>query len=334
MKYRGWMFIGFSDQFPKGKIKARTYMHEECLVYRSQTGQLSMVEPYCSHFGVNMTTGKVVKEFIQCPMHGRTFHGDGTCANSRYRSIRAYPVHEDRGLAFAWFDRAGVEPQWAPPAFLNDEEFPDILWRHARDLELHHPSVPQDNAVDPRHFEYTHSMFGRQTEEGLLELDGHEAIGRMATELLPPLKWVAGGDTSTVTTHYSGPLNDYLVTVTGKEEAHICNFLTIIEGRRCKLTQIGIGRRSNNPLKRFQDLVGMFGSWYATYEDAPVWNNRKVQAPDFYDHQTDKAIAEFREWFDSFIYEDTDEASTEVTAGAEAEREPARSPEPDTAGVA
>jgi hypothetical protein len=33
-------------------------------------------------------------------------------------------------------------------------------------LELHHPSVPLDNSVDPRHFEYAHSMFGKHVKDG------------------------------------------------------------------------------------------------------------------------------------------------------------------------
>ena len=97
---------------------------------------------------------------------------------------------------------------------MNDDEFPDILWRHARKLELHHPSVPQDNAVDPRHFEYTHTMFGKQLEDGAFEADGHKAVGTMATEVLPPLSY-ASGDRSSVITHFDGPLNDYLIADMG-----------------------------------------------------------------------------------------------------------------------
>lgn len=300
--FRGWMFIGFSSAYPRGRIRKRTFMNEDCLVYRSESGKLNMIEPYCSHFGVNMATGKVIKDYIQCPMHGRTFDGDGTCRNARFRSIRSYPVAENRGLAFAYFDHPGVEPQWDHPQFLNEEEFPDILWRHARVLELHHPSVPQNNAVDPRHFEHTHSMFGKVTQEGEFRAAGHEAFCTMGTQLLPPLSKAAGGDTSEVVTYYSGFLNDYLQSRVGTKTQHLCNFLTVIEGKKCKLTQIGIGRKTRNPLKWFENVTSAFGSWYATYEDAPIWNNRKPQAPDNYPHQTDKAIAEFGAWVDSFEY--------------------------------
>lgn len=317
-KFRGWMFIGFSNEFPKGRIKERTYMHEDCLAFRSESGQLNLVEPFCSHFGVNMATGKVVKDLIQCPMHGRTFHGDGRCGNSKYRSIRSYPVHEDNGLAFAWFDRAGVAPQWEPPSYF-EEEFPDVLWHHHRYLSLHHPSVPQDNAVDPRHFEFTHAMFGRQLEEGRFEADGHKAIGTMATQILPPLSW-ASGDRSVVTSWYDGPLNNRLTAAAEGHKSELVNLLTIIEGRRCKLTQIGIGRRSLNPLRKFRDVVGMAASWYATREDAPVWNDRKVQPLDPYPHDTDKAILQFREWFDGFAYDEDVDGPLSVAdiRGAEA----------------
>ncbi len=317
VKFRGWMFVGFSDEFPKGRIKERTYMHEDCLVFRSESGELNLVEPYCSHFGVNMATGKVVKDLIQCPMHGRTFHGDGRCGNSRYRDIRAYPVHEDNGLAFAWFDRPGVAPLWDPPSYFDDEQFPDVLWHHHRYLSLHHPSVPQDNAVDPRHFEFTHAMFGRQLEEGRFEADGHKALGTMATQILPPLSW-ASGDRSSVTSWYDGPLNNRLTAEAIGHKSELVNLLTIIEGRRCKLTQIGVGRRSLNPLRKFRDVVGMAASWYATREDAPVWNDRKVQPLDPYPHATDEAILAFREWFDGFAYVDEGELELADIRGAEA----------------
>ena len=66
---------------------------------------------------------------------------------------------------------------------------------------------------------------------------------------------------------------------------------------------MGIGHRTFNPLKWFEHAVGFLGSWYATYEDAPIWNNRKVQEPDNYPHQTDRTLAEFRKWFEGFAYD-------------------------------
>jgi hypothetical protein len=58
-----------------------------------------------------------------------------------------------------------------------------------------------------------------------------------------------------------------------------------------------------NPVRLLADAVGFMGSWYATYEDAAVWNNRKIQEPDSHSHQTDQALEEFREWFEGFAYQ-------------------------------
>ncbi|MDZ7734182.1 MAG: hypothetical protein U5R31_14920 [Acidimicrobiia bacterium] len=58
---------------------------------------------------------------------------------------------------------------------------------------------------------------------------------------------------------------------------------------------MGIGHRSWNPLRLVQDVVGFAASWYATKEDAAVWNDRKPQEPDDYPHQTDATLACFRE---------------------------------------
>ena len=276
------------------------------MLYRGESGQLNMIEPYCSHFGVNMEAGKVIGENIQCPMHGRIFKGDGTCRNAKFNAIRSYPVAENRGLVFAWFDDpakpSACEPEWEHPQFMNQTDFPSILWRHARELELHHPSVPQNNGVDPRHFEFTHAMFGKVALEGEFKATGHKAYCKMGAELQPPLSILARGTTSIVDTYYEGPLNDYLVTVTGSNTAHLCNFLTVIDGKHCKLTQIGIGKRSFNPIRIVQDWISAFFSWNATREDAPVWNNRKPIEPDYYPHGTDTAIKAFCDWTDSYQY--------------------------------
>lgn len=300
--YRGWMFIGFSRDYRVGQVKQRTFMNEECLVFRTEAGALSMVEPYCSHFGVNMATGRVRKECIQCPMHGRLFRGDGRGASPKHRPIRAYPVDEHGGLAFAYFDHAGVEPQWGAPRLITDE-CPDVLWHHKRMLSLHHPSVPLDNSVDPRHFQFTHKIFGKHTVDGEFTPDGHRALGTMATTLAAPLAALAGGAESKVTTWFDSPLNTHLRSEVKGNASDLLNLLTIVEGKKCLLTQIGIGKRSRRPIELFNNAVAFAGSWYATYEDLPVWNNRRPQPLDNDAHQTDRALEDFREWFETFAYE-------------------------------
>lgn len=81
--------------------------------------------------------------------------------------------------------------------------------------------------------------------------------------------------------------------------SHLSYYSTIVEGEKCVLTQVGVGRSSLNPLKRLADA----GSWYATSEDTPIWDDRKPQQLDDDPHQTSKAIVEFRTWFDSFVYD-------------------------------
>jgi hypothetical protein len=214
---------------------------------------------------------------------------------------------------YGWFDEPGVEPQWEHPQFMNEEEFPHILWRHAREMELHHPVVPQNNGVDPRHFEFTHAMFGKTAIEGDIKVEGHKATCIMATELLQPLSTLARGKIAEVITCYEGPLNDYLITKTGSKTSHLCNFLTVIDGKQCKLTQIGVGKRTLNPFKKIEDMVGAFFSWNATREDEAIWSNRKPQEQDYYPHDTDKAIKAFCDWTDTFQYfPDPDKAETIV----------------------
>ncbi len=93
MKISGWMFIGFSKDYPQGKIESRRFMGEECLV---------------------------------CPMHSRAFKGEGSCVKATRKSIRSYPTSENRGRVYAWFEKPGLQPQWPAPAFLRESGHPDI----------------------------------------------------------------------------------------------------------------------------------------------------------------------------------------------------------------
>ena len=125
----------------------------------------------------------------------------------------------------------------------------------------------------------------------------------MATELAPPLSYLSGAS-SVVTTVYDGPMNNYLkAEMDGQTQSELCNFLTVFKGKHCRLTQVGVGRRSLRPAKLLSSLVGYASSYLATEEDLPVWNDRRPQTPDFDPHETDQALAQFREWFDGFAYD-------------------------------
>ena len=117
-------------------------------------------------------------------------------------------------------------------------------------------------------------MFGKRIKDGEFTPNGHTAVGTMAAKITPPLSFFSG-PRADVTTYFDSPLNTYLQANVARNDANLCNFLTIIEGKTCRLTQIGIGHRSVNPLTWAANTVSFLGSWYATYEDAPIWNNRR-----------------------------------------------------------
>ena len=55
-------------------------------VFRSQSGEVHVVDAYCPHLGANMAAGGIVKgDCLECPFHGWLFNGDdGSCAHIPY----------------------------------------------------------------------------------------------------------------------------------------------------------------------------------------------------------------------------------------------------------
>ena len=116
-KYRfptGWFIVAFASDLAVGEVKRAHYFGEELVMFRTQSGQVHVMDAYCQHLGANMGVGGEVEgENIVCPWHGWRWRGDGTNAEIPYSKIgcktnvriRTYPdrrmVRLRRGVARA-----------------------------------------------------------------------------------------------------------------------------------------------------------------------------------------------------------------------------------------
>ncbi|AKS36008.1 Rieske 2Fe-2S domain-containing protein [Mycolicibacterium goodii] len=170
MKPTGWFQVAWSDQVGLGGVHAMKYFGEEMVAWRSQTGQVTVMNAYCEHLGAHLGYGgTVVGEVIQCPFHGWQWNADGrnVCIPyqdrpNRGRRIKTYPVVERNEAIYIWHDLMGREPFFdAPDVFASfgdastaADYYPQQrLYRQA--LELH-PQYVLENGVDFAHFKYVH----------------------------------------------------------------------------------------------------------------------------------------------------------------------------------
>ena len=151
----GWFAVAFADELPPGRVLRRRFMGEDLVVYRTRSGLVRVVEPYCPHLGAHLGHGGWIDgEEIVCPFHHFAFGTDGTCVRTGYGTrppamrLTRREAREVNGAIFVWHHADGAPPAWEIPAHSTDG-FPTPF----RDVSTlaDHPQEVVENAVDIGH---------------------------------------------------------------------------------------------------------------------------------------------------------------------------------------
>src|SRR5262245_66326363 len=62
-KYRfptGWFIVGFASELAAGQVKRAHYFGEELVIFRTESGQIKVLDAYCEHLGAHMGDGEEV----------------------------------------------------------------------------------------------------------------------------------------------------------------------------------------------------------------------------------------------------------------------------------
>ena len=171
MKPTGWFQVAWSDEIGVGDVRTMKYFGQEMVAWRSESGQLTVMNAYCEHLGAHLGYGgKVVGEVLQCPFHGWqwNYEGRNVCIPyqdrpNRGRRVGTYPLVERNASVYIWHDVDRREPYFDAPdvfaAFGDGSSAADYypqqrLFRQS--LELH-PQYVLENGVDFAHFKYVHN---------------------------------------------------------------------------------------------------------------------------------------------------------------------------------
>lgn len=157
----GWFVAATSAEVARGKTLTRSFMSEDLVLYRTQSGEARAVSPYCPHLGAHLGhTGSVEGETIRCAFHGFCFDRKGTCVSIPYGTkppptakLGVKHVREQHGVVLVWHDAEGRAPTWEVPALDVEGWSPFVLQRmHLRG----HPQETTENSVDIAHLSIVH----------------------------------------------------------------------------------------------------------------------------------------------------------------------------------
>ncbi len=154
-----WQPVFVSENLKPGRPVRLTIMGENFTLYRGASGAPYMVGAICPHRGLQLSTGRVVGENIECFYHGWTFDGGGQCVAQPCEqksfahkiSIPHYPVREYLGLLFAYMGE-GDPPELPELDVFAGEGFVELREEHRP-----WPVFTQiENSVDETHFNFAH----------------------------------------------------------------------------------------------------------------------------------------------------------------------------------
>ncbi|MGH3530990.1 MAG: Rieske 2Fe-2S domain-containing protein, partial [Mycobacterium sp.] len=57
----GWFIVGFGTDLAAGEVKRLHYFGQELVLFRTESGQLNVLDAYCQHLGANMGVGGTVE---------------------------------------------------------------------------------------------------------------------------------------------------------------------------------------------------------------------------------------------------------------------------------
>ena len=166
-------------------------MGEELVVFKDRSGRIGLLELHCSHRGTSLEFGLIEDKGIRCCYHGWQFDVDGKILDtpgeppdSTYKERLchgAYPVHEYKGLVFAYMG----PPDKIPPFPIYDIfEVPGCVLHVGQAVASQKNIKPcnwmqiVDNVPDIVHVDYLHARNS--------EIQFFDREGRPMTELLDP----------------------------------------------------------------------------------------------------------------------------------------------------
>lgn len=180
----GWFCIGYSDELAVGEVKNVHYFDRDMVLFRTESGELGLTDPFCPHLGAHLGHGgEVVGESIRCPFHHWSYDSKGFVTDVPYAKqippkaqgkscLKTYPVVEKSQVIWAWY-----HPEEAEPFFevIENPEVDDPDWVPLERYTWTFDSNPQEiaeNGVDVAHFKYIHKMDavpeGESTYEGVI----------------------------------------------------------------------------------------------------------------------------------------------------------------------
>lgn len=299
---RGWFVIAWSKDLAAGEVKPLRYFGQDLVLFRTETGQATVLDAHCPHLGAHLGVGgKVVGECIECPFHAWRFDGAGQCTEIPYSdkpipkraATKSWPVVDRNGAIFVWHDADGGAPDWEVPTI---EAVGDSGWTdwYPSCLEgvATHPKEIVENVADKAHFPTVHRTTVEVFENSY---DGHCATQHTIGSATPAK---GGKDSFDIVATYHGPAFQ-ISDMRGVLHSHLLLAHTPIDAHTLDLRFAVMLERAGPKTEQFAQLY-VDNLRLGFHEDIAIWEHKVYRtSPKICDG--DGPIGKLRRWYRQFF---------------------------------
>jgi phenylpropionate dioxygenase-like ring-hydroxylating dioxygenase large terminal subunit len=301
----GWFQVAYPEELEPGSATALRYWGTDLVLWRDEGGDFHLQDAYCPHLGAHLGVGGKVKgATLECPFHGWTFNGEGSCVQIPYSDkvnrkarLRTYPTIVRNGMVMSWRHPDEIAPMWEIPEI---PEMADDAWSESYRSSYVINTVPQEmaeNGVDPAHFRYVHGT------DDVAEMESYDTDGPISTMLSKQSYVTPRGVTNGRIDVYTYGPGFSKVWFSGIVDAINVATTVPVDDEHTEV-------RFNFVVRKFDDekLTSTVADAFVSEinkqirEDTPIWENKVfLRVPALAD--SDGPILKFRKWYAQFYAE-------------------------------
>jgi phenylpropionate dioxygenase-like ring-hydroxylating dioxygenase large terminal subunit len=173
-----WYMAGWSEELADQLLSRRVF-DRQIIFYRKQDGSVAALADRCPHRFAPLSLGEKIGDAIQCPYHGLTFDGAGSCIRNPFADkipaaakVQSWAVVERYDIIWLW----GGNPAEADPALIPDFSMiansDTVRAVHGYTLIEAPYEFATDNLMDLSHIEFVHK--GTFAGAGVIFAGSHE----------------------------------------------------------------------------------------------------------------------------------------------------------------
>jgi len=98
MSAQSWHRLQSESDLAEGEIKVHAVGGWQVLLARSE-GELVAINDRCTHQAARLSTGRIRRGAVMCPLHGARFElASGRCLGGAYPAVRRFELRVEEGM--------------------------------------------------------------------------------------------------------------------------------------------------------------------------------------------------------------------------------------------